>query len=189
MSQSADDLGKLEADQKKLYDLIWKRTLASQMEAAKFERTTVDVASADAQVNLRATGQVVTFDGFLKVYEEGRDDVVDEDDGARLPQITQGEPANRLIPEDKGRLVIAFLENYFRKYVGYDFTATLEEELDQVSAGDAEWLGVMSRFWKDFSAAIGETADLRITEVLEKINDVDAHLARRRGLHRLRQLS
>lgn len=227
MSKSAEDLGNLEADQKKLYDLIWKRTLASQMEAAKFERTTVDVASADAQVNLRATGQVVTFDGFMKVYEEGRDDVVDEEDGARLPQITQGEPAakksvtpeqhftqpppryteatlvkrmeelgigrpstyasivsviqerdyvrkekNRLIPEDKGRLVIAFLENYFRKYVGYDFTAKLEEELDEVSAGDMEWLAVMSRFWNDFSAAIGETADLRITEVLEKINEV-----------------
>ncbi len=227
MSKSAEELGKLEADQKKLYDLIWKRTLASQMEAAKFERTTVDVGSDDKQVVLRATGQVVTFDGFLKVYEEGRDDVTDDEDGARLPQITQGEPAakksvspeqhftqpppryteatlvkkmeelgigrpstyasivsviqerdyvrkekNRLIPEDKGRLVTAFLENYFRKYVGYNFTASLEEELDEVSAGDAEWLDVMSRFWRDFSAAIGETSDLRITEVLEKINEV-----------------
>ena len=228
MGKSATDLGKLEADQKKLYDLIWKRTLASQMEAARFERTVVDISSDDKQVTLRANGQVVTFDGFMKVYEEGRDDVVDGDeDGARLPQITQGEPAakkavtpeqhftqpppryteatlvkkmeelgigrpstyasivsviqerdyvrkekNRLIPEDKGRLVTAFLENYFRRYVGYDFTASLEEELDQISAGDAEWLEVMSRFWRDFSAAIGETSDLRITEVLEKINEV-----------------
>ena len=79
---------------------------------------------------------------------------------------------NRLIPEDKGRLVIAFLENYFRQYVGYDFTAKLEDELDDISGGREDYKAVLSRFWRDFSAAIGETADLRITEVLEKINDV-----------------
>ena len=91
---AAPDKLKLEADQKKLYDLIWKRTIASQMEAARLERTTVDIASADAQVGLRATGQVMLFDGFLKVYEEGRDDDGDED-SASLPQITQGEPAEK----------------------------------------------------------------------------------------------
>lgn len=231
MMTKAEDLKTSDADQRKLYDLIWKRTLACQMEAARMERTTVDVGSADGQVMLRATGQVVLFDGFLRVYEEGRDDVVDEDD-KRLPQIDEGDKMdkravtpeqhftqpppryteatlvkkmeelgigrpstyasivttiqdreyvrkdkNRLIPEDKGRLVTAFLENYFRKYVGYGFTADLENELDDVSAGDAEWKEVLRRFWRDFSAAIAETADLRITEVLEKINEVlEPHL-------------
>ncbi|WP_300031948.1 type I DNA topoisomerase [uncultured Roseobacter sp.] len=231
MMVKADDLKTSDADQRKLYDLIWKRTLACQMEAARMERTTVDVGSDDGQVVMRATGQVVLFDGFLRVYEEGRDDVVDEDD-KRLPQIDQGDPMdkrsvtpeqhftqpppryteatlvkrmeelgigrpstyasivttiqdreyvrkdkNRLIPEDKGRLVTAFLENYFRKYVGYDFTADLEDQLDNVSAGDADYKEVLRRFWRDFSAAIAETSDLRITEVLEKINEVlEPHL-------------
>ncbi len=232
LSASPDKLAKLEPDQRKLYDLIWKRSISCQMEGARLERTTVDIASADGQVGLRATGQVIKFDGFLRVYEEGRDeDVIDEDD-KRLPQIDQGEVAekrsvapdqhftqpppryteatlvkrmeelgigrpstyasivsviqerdyvrkekNRLIPEDKGRLVTAFLENYFRKYVGYNFTAGLEEELDEVSAGDRQWKNVLSRFWSDFSAAVAETKDLRITEVLEKINEVlEPHL-------------
>lgn len=227
MSKDAQALNLKDADQRKLYDLIWKRTLACQMEGARLERTTVDIASADGQVELRATGQVVLFDGFLRVYEEGRDDAVVDDDDKRLPQVSQGEPAdkrsvtpeqhftqpppryteatlvkrmeelgigrpstyasivttiqdreyvrkdkNRLIPEDKGRLVIAFLQNYFRKYVGYDFTAGLESELDHVSAGDADYKAVLARFWRDFSAAIAETSELRITDVLEKINDV-----------------
>jgi DNA topoisomerase I len=205
---AAPDQLKLEPDQRKLYDLIWKRTIASQMAAARMERTTVDVTSPDAQVELRATGQVVLFDGFLKIYEEGRDDE-DEDEG-RLPQIMQGEPVekrsvtpeqhftqpppryteatlvkrmeelgigrpstyasilttiqdreyvrkdkNRLIPEDKGRLVTAFLTNYFRRYVEYDFTADLEGQLDDVSAGERDYKEVLARFWRDFSAAIG----------------------------------
>jgi len=231
MTADAASLGLRDADQRKLYDLIWKRTLASQMSSARLERTTVDVSSADNQVELRATGQVVKFDGFLKVYEEGRDDVVDDDDKV-LPQIMQGEAAtkktvtpdqhftqpppryteatlvkkmeeigigrpstyasvvttiqdrgyvvkekNRLSPEDKGRLVTAFLTNYFRKYVGYDFTATLEDELDDITSGDREWQDVLGRFWRDFKAAIEETADLRITEVLEKINEIlEPHL-------------
>ena len=215
-----------DADQRKLYDLVWKRTLASQMAAARLERTTVDVGSADGQVALRASGQVVLFDGFIKVYEEGRDDSVVDDDDKRLPQIAEGEPAekrrllpeqhftqpppryteatlvkrmeelgigrpstyasivttiqdreyvrkekNRLIPEDKGRLVTIFLLHYFRKYVGYEFTANLESELDDITAGEREWKEVLSRFWRDFSAAIAETAELRITEVLEKIDE------------------
>ncbi|MHA3977977.1 type I DNA topoisomerase [Halovulum sp. GXIMD14794] len=259
MSKSPDRLN-VEPEQRKLYDLIWKRTIASQMAAARLERTTVDVASDDGQVVLRATGQVVMFDGFLKVYEEGRDDVEDDDD-KRLPQIHEGEAAtlssaalradfdkvadgkgasgdkivrhdaallggdgailgqqhftqpppryteatlvkrmeelgigrpstyasivsviqerdyvrkekNRLIPEDKGRLVTAFLENYFRKYVGYDFTAQLEEDLDRITNGEIDWHKVLRGFWQDFSAAIEETKELRITDVLEKINEV-----------------
>ncbi len=232
LSAKPASLARLEPDQRKLYDLIWKRTIASQMASARLERTTVDIASADGQVGLRATGQVVLFEGFLKVYEEGRDDQVVDDDDKRLPQLFQAEPTdkksvdsdqhftqpppryteatlvkrmeelgigrpstyasivttiqdrdyvrkekNRLIPEDKGRLVIAFLENYFRQYVGYNFTAQLEEELDEVSAGNEDYKKLLGRFWKDFAAAVADTSELRITEVLEKINEVlEPHL-------------
>ncbi|MGJ8586044.1 MAG: type I DNA topoisomerase [Marinosulfonomonas sp.] len=230
LSRATEDLKITDADQRKLYDLIWKRTIASQMEAARMERTTVDVGSEDQQIVLRATGQVVLFDGFMRVYEEGRDDADDavvDDDDKRLPQIMQGEPAekgtitpdqhftqpppryteaslvkrmeelgigrpstyasvvttiqdrayvrkdkNRLIPEDKGRLVTVFLLNYFRKYVGYEFTANLESQLDDVSAGDRDYKTVLQGFWSDFSAAIEETSELRIREVLDKIDEV-----------------
>ena len=226
MTRTADDLKAAEPDQRKLYDLIWKRTLACQMEGARLERTTVDIASGDTQIELRATGQVVQFDGFMRVYEEGRDDQVVDEDDKRLPQIMEGEAAdkrkispeqhftqpppryteatlvkkmeelgigrpstyasvittiqdreyvrkdkNRLFPEDKGRIVTIFLLNFFRKYVGYEFTADLEEELDDVSAGNRNYKNVLTRFWKDFSAAISETSDLRITEVLDVLDD------------------
>ena len=232
MSRDAARLGRLDADQRKLYDLIWKRTIASQMEAARLERTTIDIGSDDGQVGLRATGQVVLFDGFIRVYEEGRDDSVVDNDDKRLPRMARGEPLerkgvsseqhftqpppryteatlvkkmeelgigrpstyasvvttiqdrgyvrkekNRLFPEDKGRLVTVFLISYFHKYVGYEFTANLEQELDEVSAGDADYKAVLSRFWRDFSAAVAETSELRITDVLEKINEVlEPHL-------------
>ena len=256
MAAKPDTLKLTDGDQRRLYDLIWKRTIACQMEAARLERTTVDIGSDDGQVGLRATGQVILFDGFLKVYEEGRDDEESED-GKRLPQVSQGDALlpsegglkdeyvkataedggaatidaaqailglqhhtqpppryteatlvkkmeelgigrpstyasivttiqdreyvrkdkGRLIPEDKGRLVTAFLTNYFRRYVGYDFTAALEEELDHVSAGEVEWKDVLGRFWRDFKAALDETSELRITDVLEKINEVlEPHL-------------
>ena len=226
MSADTDSLNLKDADQNKLYDLIWKRTLACQMEAARLERTTVDVSSADGQIELRATGQVVLFDGFLRIYEEGRDDAVVDDDDKRLPQIMQGDPAdkrsitpeqhftqpppryteatlvkkmeelgigrpstyasivttiqdreyvrkekNRLIPEDKGRIVTVFLLNFFRKYVGYEFTANLEEELDTISAGALDYRDVLGRFWRDFSSSIAETSDLRIAEVLDVLDD------------------
>jgi DNA topoisomerase-1 len=232
MSVSTEDARISDADQRKLYDLIYKRTMASQMAAAQLERTTVDIASADEQVILRANGQVMVFDGFIAIYEEGKDDSVADEDDKRLPQLAEGEAAkkvsvdpeqhftqpppryteatlvkrmeelgigrpstyasivttiqdrgyvekekNRLIPQDKGRLVTAFLTNYFRKYVGYDFTADLENQLDEVSAGDADYKQVLGRFWRDFSAAIAETSELRITDVLEKINEVlEPHL-------------
>ncbi len=226
MAVSPDKLKIADSDQRKLYDLIWKRTIAGQMEAARLERTTVEIGSKDGQVGLRATGQVVLFDGFLKVYEEGRDDVIDDDD-KRLPQMAQGDAMtkhgvtpeqhftqpppryteatlvkrmeelgigrpstyasivttiqdrgyvtkdkNRLIAQDKGRLVTIFLVNYFRRYLEYDFTADLEAQLDDVSAGDRDYKDVLARFWRDFSAAIAETSELRITEVLEKIDEV-----------------
>ncbi|AJE45941.1 type I DNA topoisomerase [Celeribacter indicus] len=244
MFASPDSVSLSDADQRKLYDLIWKRTIACQMETARLERTTVDIASDDGEVVLRATGQVVVFDGFMAVYTEGRDDV-EEDDEGRLPQITQGEAVkkvagglaaqaegkeavlggqdavlglqhhtapppryteatlvkrmeelgigrpstyasvlstivdreyvrkeqNRLIPEDKGRIVTVFLMNFFRKYVGYEFTANLEEELDEISAGDLDYKEVLAKFWRDFHAAIEETSELRISEVLDKLDD------------------
>ncbi len=268
MTRDAAALKITDRDQARLYDLIWKRTLACQMEGARLERTTVEIGSADGQVGLRATGQVVLFDGFLRVYEEGRDDVADDGDDARLPQIAEGDKAdpkigsghydlefaqsvpdgektddtgkgdattlrsstavmsaekailakqshtqpppryteatlvkrmeelgigrpstyasivttiqdreyvrkdgNRLIPEDKGRIVTIFLLNFFRQYVGYEFTANLEEELDHVSAGDADWKDILTRFWRDFSAAIAETSELRISEVLDVLDE------------------
>ncbi len=225
MMRTVEGLKTSEPDQRKLYDLIWKRTIACQMEGARMERTTVDIASNDGQIGLRATGQVVLFDGFLRVYEEGRDDVVDDDD-KRLPQISQGEKTdkrsvtpeqhftqpppryteatlvkkmeelgigrpstyasvittiqdreyvrkdkNRLFPEDKGRIVTIFLLNFFRQYVGYEFTANLEEELDDVSAGERNYKNVLARFWKDFSVAIAETSELRITQVLDVLDE------------------
>lgn len=232
MGVSTEDAKIADADQRKLYDLIYKRTMASQMAAARLERTTADIGSADGQVMLRANGQVMLFEGFLAIYEEGKDDAVVDEDDKRLPQLAEGEAAgkdnvtpeqhftqpppryteatlvkrmeelgigrpstyasivttiqdrgyvekekNRLIPQDKGRLVTAFLSNYFRKYVGYDFTAQLENQLDEVSAGDANYKVVLGNFWRDFSAAIAETSELRITDVLEKINEVlEPHL-------------
>ncbi|MEL7258719.1 MAG: type I DNA topoisomerase [Pseudomonadota bacterium] len=227
MNRDAASLKLTDADQRKLYDLIWKRTLACQMAGARLERTTVEIGSDDGQVGLRATGQVVLFDGFMRVYEEGRDDQVVDEDDKRLPQMSQGDATtkqsvapeqhftqpppryteatlvkrmeelgigrpstyasivttiqdreyvrkdkNRLIPEDKGRIVTIFLLNFFRKYVGYEFTANLEEELDVISAGNADYKDVLARFWRDFSAAISETSELRITEVLDKLDEV-----------------
>jgi DNA topoisomerase I len=216
----------VEGDQARLYELIWKRAVASQMEAASIERTTVDLTEPTGKVELRATGQVILFDGFLKLYQEGRDDEEDEEN-RRLPQLKQGEAVNvhdvkadqhfteppprfseaslvkkleelgigrpstyaaileklrernyvrmdknRFIPDDRGRLVTAFLENFFAKYVEYDFTADLEEKLDEVSSGDLEWKALMRDFWRDFSGAIDDIGELRITQVLDTLNEV-----------------
>ena len=227
VTKDAAALKLTDADQRKLYDLIWKRTIACQMAAAKLERTTVDITSADQQVVLRANGQVVLFDGFMRVYEEGRDDApTGEDDDKRLPQVMHGEAlakgditpeqhftqpppryteatlvkrmeelgigrpstyasivttiqdreyvrkeSNRLYPEDKGRIVTIFLLNFFKRYVEYDFTASLEDQLDQVSAGGSDYLELLSKFWRDFSTAIAETSELRITAVLDVLDD------------------
>ncbi|MFN3230357.1 MAG: type I DNA topoisomerase, partial [Asticcacaulis sp.] len=219
------DTLRLDTDLARLYELIWKRTVASQMEQAKVERTTVDLLSEDHKTGLRATGQVVTFDGYLAVYEEGRDDEGDEDN-ARLPTVHEGSTAkveaaradqhftepppryseatlvkkleelgigrpstyasiltvlrdrayvrmdkNRFVPEDKGRLVTAFLEEFFKRYVEYDFTAALEEKLDLVSSGDLNWKDLLRDFWKDFHAAAGEISGLRVTQVLDALNE------------------
>jgi DNA topoisomerase-1 len=218
----------LEPEQQKLYELIWTRTLASQMESAELERTTVEIeAKAGGRViDLRATGQVVRFDGFLALYQEGRDDDEDDESG-RLPPMSEGDALKRekidatqhfteppprfteatlvkrmeelgigrpstyastlavlrdrdyvridkkrLYPEDKGRLVVAFLESFFARYVEYDFTADLEEKLDQVSNHEIDWKQVLRDFWRDFSGAVDETKDLRTTEVLDSLNEL-----------------
>ena len=204
---------RLEGDLSRLYELIWKRMIASQMESARLDRTTVDVETPDGQTGLRATGQIVAFDGFIAVYEEGRDDkpkdgVDDEDDTTRLPALREGAVAkveairtdqhfteppprfseatlvkkleelgigrpstyasilttlrdreyvrmdkNRFIPEDNGRLVTAFLEQFFTRWVQYDFTAALETRLDEVSAGDLDWKVVLRDFWRQLKPA------------------------------------
>src|SRR6185436_15013955 len=152
---------------------------------------------------LRATGSVIRFDGFLKLYEEGTDDVIGEDGalpilaqgdqlkGRKIEELGIGRPSTyastlnilrdreyvrldkkRLHPEDKGRLVTAFLENFFRRYVEYDFTADLEEKLDLISAGQLAWKDVLRDFWRDFIAAVHDIGDLRIAEVLDALNDM-----------------
>ena len=196
------------------------------MDNAQLARTSIELKDANRDLGLRATGTVITFDGFLKVYFEGHDDVADEDDGARLPQLAEGdnittrevkpeqhftEPPpryteaslvkkleelgigrpstyaqilsvlrdrkyvhmdrNRFIPEDKGRLVTAFLENFFSRYVEYDFTAGLEQKLDQVSAGELDWREFLHSFWDEFKASVDEISDLRITQVLDALNE------------------
>ncbi|MFO1012632.1 MAG: type I DNA topoisomerase [Caulobacteraceae bacterium] len=216
---------RLESDLGRLYELIWKRMIASQMESARIERTTIDLESEDGKTGLRATGQVVLFEGYLKVYEEGRDDA-DDEEGGRLPAVTEGAAAKvaaaradqhhtepppryseaslvkkmeelgigrpstyasvltvlrdreyvvmdkqRFVPQDKGRLVTAFLEQFFRRYVEYDFTADLEERLDLVSAGELDWKALLRDFWKDFHAAVGEIGELRMGQVIEALDN------------------
>ncbi|OFW71734.1 MAG: DNA topoisomerase I [Alphaproteobacteria bacterium RBG_16_64_48] len=218
----------LDADAAKLYKLIWQRTLASQATSAEIERTTadIDVTGKDGKpYGVRATGSVIRFDGFLKIYEEGMDDAVG-DDGA-LPALAKGDALDprkieakqhftepppryseatlikkmeelgigrpstyastlnvlrereyvridkkRLYPEDKGRLVTAFLESFFSRYVEYDFTADLEEKLDLISAGKLDWKDVLRDFWREFIAAVNDIGDLRITQVLDALNDL-----------------
>jgi DNA topoisomerase I len=230
----------LQRDQARLYELIWKRTVASQMASAEVEQTTAEIAvnGKDGKAyGLRATGSVVLFEGFLKLYEEGRDDrarngkaeeaEVEAEDGRRLPPLAEGdvlkdraieakqhftEPPprfteatlvkrmeelgigrpstyastlallqerdyvridkKRLIPEDKGRLVTAFLEGFFKRYVEYDFTADLEEKLDLISDGKLEWKDVLRDFWREFTGAVNEIKDLRVGEVLEALNEI-----------------
>ncbi|WFU20043.1 type I DNA topoisomerase [Bradyrhizobium sp. CB3481] len=224
----ADMRRRLDPDQAKLYELIWIRTIASQMESAELERTTVDIAAkAGSRVlELRASGQVIKFDGFLALYQEGRDDEEDED-SRRLPAMSQGEPLKRqalavtqhfteppprfseaslvkrmeelgigrpstyasilqvlkdrgyvklekkrLHGEDKGRVVVAFLENFFARYVEYDFTAALEEQLDRISNNEISWQQVLQDFWIGFIGAVNDIKDLRVAEVLDALDDM-----------------
>ena len=219
--------GALDGEQFDLYELIWKRTIASQMESAEFERTSANLGATGQDgkhYSFRANGSVMKFDGFLKVYNEDLDDGEDED-ARRLPAMSRGDrigvrkvaaeqhftdpppryseasiikkmeelgigrpstyvsvlstirdrgyvrlDKKRLIPEDKGRIVTAFLESFFSKWVEYGFTANLEEQLDRVSNGEVDWREVLRDFWKDFSAHVGEIKELRVTNVLDALN-------------------
>jgi DNA topoisomerase-1 len=212
-------------DHARLYELIWKRALASQMASARLERTTAELADGTGQHALRATGQVVLFPGFLALYEEGRDDAEDEE-SRRLPRLREGDtPAkkevtaeqhftqpppryseaslvkrmeelgigrpstyaatlqtlkdrdyvrlekNRFYPEESGRLVTAFLERFFERYVSYDFTAHLEDELDDVSGGRAQWQQVLEAFWKDFKPKTAEVMEQKPSEVTAALDE------------------
>ena len=219
----------LDSDQARLYELIWLRAMASQMESAEMERTTVDIlAKVGARnLDLRATGTVVKFDGFLTLYQEGEDDAADDDESKRLPQMSQGErlekrsiaasqhftepppryseaslvkrmeelgigrpstyasilqvlkdrnyvrlEKKRLHAEDKGRVVVAFLENFFSRYVEYDYTAGLEEDLDRIANKEIDWREVLRDFWRDFIGAVDDIKDLRISEVLDVLDEM-----------------
>jgi DNA topoisomerase-1 len=216
----------LDRDQLRLYELIWKRTMASQMESAVLDQVAVDIASQDRKIQFRANGSVVVFDGFLKLYREDRDDEADsEEEGRILPAVNDNEPMQRkalrpeqhftqppprfseaslvkkleelgigrpstyasiisvlqdreyvrldnrrFIPEDRGRLVTAFLENFFRRYVEYNFTADLENQLDEVSGGQIDWRAVLRKFWESFSVAVADTKELRVSDVLTALD-------------------
>jgi DNA topoisomerase-1 len=235
VTRSPRDVGRaVDRDQMRLYELIWNRAVASQMQSAELERTTVDItANVGGRVlELRATGQVIKFDGFLKLYREDQDDPNqsaegDDDEARRLPEINQGEALakhaidasqhftepppryseaslvkrmeelgigrpstyasilqvlrdrgyvridrKRLVPEDKGRVLTAFLESFFARYVEYDFTAALEEQLDRVSNNELAWRDLLHAFWRDFAAAVGDIKDLRIGQVIDALNEM-----------------
>lgn len=221
----------LDDKQAALYDLIWKRTMASEMDNALLEQMAVDIVDKAGKTTLRANGSNVVFDGFLKIYHEDKDDeeYVDEKD-TRLPPLKEqesilldtvtpnqhftqppprfseaslvkvleelgiGRPSTyasilqvlrdrkyvvlekkRFTPEDRGLLVTTFLTSFFEKYVDYDFTANLEEQLDSIAAGDINWKETLHAFWKDFSAAIEQTKELTITNVIDHLNDALGH--------------
>ncbi len=219
----------LDDDQRRLYELIWKRTVACQMAAAILDRVTAEIDATDGSVGLRATGQTVTFPGFLELYQEGRDDpsADDEDEESRLlPPMVQGEPVarekvtpsqhfteppprfteaslvkrmeelgigrpstyasilsvlqarqyvrleqKRFVPESRGRIVVAFLTSFFDQYVQPDFTAKLEDQLDDVASGEVDWRAVLRAFWDPFKARIEDVKERRVAEVIDALND------------------
>ena len=218
----------LDADQARLYEMIWKRAISSQMLPAEIERTTVEIEARNGTrtAGLRAVGSVTRFDGFLAAYIEQKDEDSEDEETRRLPEIRADETLKRekinathhttepppryseasfikkmeelgigrpstyvatlktledreyvkienrkLIPEPKGRLVTAFMESFFENYVEYDFTASLEEKLDEVSDGKLAWRDVLRDFWKDFSGAVDEIKELRVTDVLDALNE------------------
>ena len=218
----------LDADQARLYELIWKRAIASQMPPAEIERTTVEIEARNgaATAELRAVGSVVRFDGFIAAYTEQKEEDAEDEENRRLPEIRVGETLDRksinvtahttepppryseasfikkmeelgigrpstyvatlktledrdyvkienrkLLPQPKGRLVTAFMESFFEHYVEYDFTASLEEKLDEISDGKLAWKDVLRDFWRDFSGAIDGIKELRVTDVLDALNE------------------
>ena len=227
ITKTSENLNLQDINQKRLYDLIRNRTLASQMEDEISETTTVILKNEDKSNSLKATGRVVIFEGFRKAFSYDENEETNNNENKELPIIekgkevitddvvpqqhfTQAKPRyseatlvkkmvdlgigrpstyasivstiqsrqyvrkekNRLIPEDKGKLISIFLTEYFRKYVEYDYTAELEVELDNISSGKSEWVKILAKFWKEFYPTIESAKDLRIAEVLDKINEI-----------------
>jgi DNA topoisomerase-1 len=213
-------------DHARLYELVYNRALASQMASARLERTTVELTEGAGRAVLRASGQVVLFPGYLALYEEGRDERAEDEEGARMPALREGDaPAKtgteatqhftqpppryseaslvkrleelgigrpstyasilqtlkdreyvrvekaRFVPEESGRLVTAFLERFFEKYVSYDYTAELEEELDDVSGGRLDWQKLLDAFWRDFKPKAGDVMDQKPSEITEALDE------------------
>jgi DNA topoisomerase I len=229
----------LEPQQARLYELIWKRAVASQMSSAELDQTSVEIAAEDGRTKLRATGSVVAFDGFLRLYREDEDDraadaragigsgsTEQEEDSRILPPMAERDPLKRgevrpeqhftqppprfseatlvkrleelgigrpstyasilqriqdrsyvrlekrrFFAEDRGRLVTAFLVRFFERYVDTGFTSLMEDQLDEISGGRADWRAVLHAFWREFNAAVGETTDLKISEVIDALDE------------------
>ena len=229
----------LDDRQRRLYELIWKRAVASQMQSAELDQTTVEIADAAKRTILRATGSVVAFDGFLKLYREDEDDraadaraglatggSAEDEDSRILPPMRERDPLKRgevtasqhftqpppryseaslvkkleelgigrpstyasilqtlqdrdyvrlekrrFIPEDRGRLVTSFLVKFFERYVDTGFTASLEEQLDEISGGRVDWKAVMRAFWEEFRKAVDATRDLKISDVIDALDE------------------
>ena len=227
ISKNAESLNLQDINQRKLYELIRNRTLASQMEDEISETTTVIIKDETKSNSLKAVGRVIVFEGFRKAFSYDENEDSNNTENKELPilekgkevfiekvtpqqHFTQAKPRyseaslikkmvdlgigrpstyasivstiqsrqyvrkekNRLIPEDKGKLISIFLSEYFKKYVGYDYTAELEVELDNISSGKSEWIGILTKFWTEFFPTIEAANDLRISEVLERINDI-----------------
>ena len=214
-------------DHLRLYELIWKRALASQMNNAQLDQTTAHLAPDDRQIHLKSTGSILVFDGFLKLYRAGRDEgEEDENKESHLPQLTEGDPITKekilpeqhftqppprfseaslvkkleelgigrpstyasilqvlqvrqyvklekkqFIPETRGRLVSLFLAHYFARYVEYDFTARMEDTLDEISRGEGSWEKTLEKFWVDFTQTVSQTKDLKISQVLDMLDE------------------
>jgi DNA topoisomerase-1 len=226
VSRTPDSVARfVSADQRRLYELIWKRAVASQMQSAELDQVSVDVTDGKG-TTLHATGSVVAFDGFLKLYREDTDDAADEDDGRMLPPMAERDPLGlgevtatqhftqpppryseaslvkkleelgigrpstyasiltvlqdrnyvrlekrRFIPEDRGRLVTAFLVSFFEHYVDTGFTASMEEKLDDIAEGSVEWRAMLRAFWDEFSRAVDQTKDLKISDVIAALDE------------------
>jgi DNA topoisomerase I len=227
LARKPDDVARyLDSDHRRLYELIWKRTIASQMESALLDQVGVDIEDPSGRLGLHATGTTTLFDGFLKLYQEDQDDAAEDEDNRRLPAMKEkerlgrgavtpsqhftqpppryseaslvkkleelgiGRPSTyasilqvlqdrdyvrldrrRFVPEDRGRLVTAFLTSFFERYVEYNFTADLENQLDDISDGRIDWKEVLRRFWQDFSQAVDGTKDLKIGDVLKSLDE------------------
>ena len=231
VARAPDQVGRfLTPDQRRLYELVWKRAVASQMASAELDQVSVDVTDASG-ITLRATGSIIAFDGFLKLYREDQDDAPEDEEGRMLPPMAAQDPLRRgevtadqhftqpppryseaslvkkmeelgigrpstyasilsvlqdrnyvrldkrrFIPEDRGRLVTAFLVSFFEHYVETGFTAGLEEQLDEIAEGAADWRAVMRSFWDEFSRAVDQTKELRISDVIAALDrDLGPH--------------